>query len=377
MSNLVTWLPGSDSSVVSYDLARGPAVSGPWTPLATIARTIPGADYDSGLGRFVYTDAAGTATDYYRLVANTATSSSTPSVFQVGASSESSPTTEWTSAALLESIKRRANLPTSQVTLTDADLLTMASEELHSTLTPLLMSANEDYFLAPLDLPISSSGTYRIPRRAVGSKLHSVAALDTEGEEVPVARVPADSLVRLGFYVRGGYVVLINRDGLTFTGLRLRFYLRPARLVDEGEVAYVTAVDGVTGALTLNVVPSCLSAAAPVDVLKGGPPFDTLLADAHGTVVGMTVTFAAPVDGVEVGDIVAPAGRANVVQLPVEWFPVLAQAVAAKALEELGYGDEAVAAYVKLKEAKDTALGLVSTRVDNNVEVVQPVGLWR
>lgn len=380
MSNTVYWNASTDADAASYELELSDSPTGTWAALATVTHTIGGAAYSAGPPpQFFYVHAAGTVLSWYRVRVLDGAAQYSPysAPFRVGFSGGLDPTTSLTSTALLASIKRRATLPVTQVTYTDADLLDMADEELSGTLVPLLMSASEDFFLAELDLPVSSTGTYRIPRRAIGSKLHSACALDADGEELELPRVSADSRASWGCYVRAGTLVVLNEHAVPLTGIRVRSYLRPSTLVDETQVAYVVSVDATAGALWLSQLPTVLTLGGRLDVLKGGSPFDTLLADTIGTISGSTVTFPAPVDGVEVGDIVTLAGQANVVQLPAEWFPVLAQAVAAKVLEEMGDTDGAVAAHVKLEQAKAVALGLVTNRVDNNVEVIVPAGPWR
>ena len=337
----------------------------------------PGPAYSGGL--FFYDHTAGTSTTWYRIrtVDGASQTSAWGNAFQAGTAMD--PPSGFTSEALLESVKRRASLPVSQVTFQDTDLLEMADEEVLTSLVPLILSANEDYLLATQDITLDGSSAYRIPSRAIGAKLRSACFVTSSGEEVPVPRVQPERNPSLGFYIRAGYVVPVNTTGASYPTLRLRFYLRPAKLVPTDSVGVFSGVDLAAGTATLGLIPVGFETGGQYDIVKGVPPFDSLLLDKAVTFSGSTATFPAALpDGVEAGDLLCPAGQTNVVQLPAEWFHVLAQLVAAKCLEVLGDEKGYQAAALKAEQMKAAALGLISNRVEGNVEVVIPThSPWR
>jgi hypothetical protein len=69
MSIQIRWAPSSEPDTASYDIERATASGGPYSLLVNIPHNLAGPNYDAVQGVFFYFDSAGTATNWYRLVA--------------------------------------------------------------------------------------------------------------------------------------------------------------------------------------------------------------------------------------------------------------------------------------------------------------------
>ena len=98
------------------------------------------------------------------------------------------------SQALIDSIKRRANVPDSQAMITDAGILDFANEEMLLNLVPLVVSKHEDYFLTEEQVQvIHGVKNYQIPYRALGTKIEK-AAFVRDGKYYNLHRVPLSEI---------------------------------------------------------------------------------------------------------------------------------------------------------------------------------------
>jgi hypothetical protein len=375
MSNRITWAPSADPNIASYTVASAPAQSGPFTTLTTITHNLGNsAVYDTTNGVFYLVDAAGTAGTWYQITATDASAqSSTGAPFTVGGTSAVS--TTYTTDDLIEAVKLRAMLPTSQVTFQDPDFLRFANEEMFTNLVPLILSAREDFFLTSQDFVVpSTTGSYPIPSRAIGAKLAAVKLVESDGvTERDLPRVSQADLshVTFGFYVLANSLYLVNTIGAAYPTLRMYYYQRPNRLVSTDNAGVVGAFNLVNKTVTLQTLPGVFANAAAYDLVQAVPNFDTLSTSNTATISGSVMTFssALPVT-LALGDVVALAGQTSVIPLPYEFHAVLAQAVACKCLEALNDTQALQSAVGKLVVMQDTALKLISNRVDDNPVVV-------
>lgn len=249
---------------------------------------------------------------------------------------------DYTTTALLASIRRRGMIPNNSEVFSDADLLALATEELQSFVVPFLLRIREEYLVAVKDVTIvSGTAEYDIPARAIGGKLRDVLVL-LGNDYVPIPRVEPEQVVTgpsgsVGaYYLQNNQVVLVPTPSSGGT-LRLKYHRRPSELVAVSACQSITDASAGTGTYILAVSGSAISGS--VDVVRGTPGFDVLAADAAdldataGVVEIATTSFTAmPGDT----DYVTPAGQSCVVQLPVELHPLLVQRVVAKVLEAKG-----------------------------------------
>jgi hypothetical protein len=295
----------------------------------------------------------------------------------------------WTATDLIASVKRRAGIPAAQATYTDAEILTICNEEMSSFIVPLVMKEREDYWQTSVDFTITSSVTqYRIPERAIGSKLREVKIVNANGTEsnIPRLLVANEGTDSYGFRVDGNVLTLrtgiANNPTLLGNTLRVYFYSRPNQITAAtigttyGTIATLTLPYG----MTVTSAPTGLTGASgTMDMIRATPGFETLAADAAFTLSTGVYTFSAPLPaGIAVGDYVTVPGNTPVPQIPPELHPLLAQKAACRVLEGKGM-------YEKLKSLREevavmevNARAMLTPRVDGEApRAVVRSGLFR
>lgn len=278
----------------------------------------------------------------------------------------------WTTTELLASIKRRASMPSAAATFSDAELLTMATEQLHEYVVPLVLNVREDYWTKTNDQAlVDGTATYRLPYRAVMGKLREVTVLDADENPRNVPRLNVNDLdaAEWGFYLLGDQVTLVTRlaDQETSLGetLRLHYHLRPSPLVATTASTTVASFNAGAKTVTLASAPTGYSTATSWDIIRAKPPFDSLTYDAGGTINSTTITFtnALPAD-LAAGDHVCLPEQSPVPQIPVELHGLLAQKTAIKVLEAKGMTDKLSTAREELVRLENDARQVLSPRVD-------------
>jgi hypothetical protein len=84
------------------------------------------------------------------------------------------PTTKpyYTSADIIESVKRKIAVPLSQNTFTQLDVLSFANEEMFISQVPSVLQFHSEYFVTYVTIPLFTNvSRYPIPSRAIGQKL--------------------------------------------------------------------------------------------------------------------------------------------------------------------------------------------------------------
>lgn len=154
-----------------------------------------------------------------------------------------------TTDKLVKTIKRRGFVPNSQETMTDEDLLQIATEEMNFAIVPMLMRAQEEHLVYTFDVDFElNKSKYEIPDRAHGNKLRDVSLIDNNGNVYEMFRYSLDEVSDFnrngnrsntrGFYIENNQVVLLGELQSNYKSLRFYIYLRPNALVpfDQGSV---------------------------------------------------------------------------------------------------------------------------------------------
>jgi hypothetical protein len=292
----------------------------------------------------------------------------------------------WTATDLIASVKRRAGIPAAQATYTDAEILTICNEEMSSFIVPLVMKEREDYWQTYADFTISSTVTqYRIPPRAVGSKLREVKIVDANGSErnIPRLLVANEGPDSYGFRVDGNVVTLrtgiANNPTMLGTTLRVYFYNRPNQIVTVAECGAVTGTTPASKAIALAAAPAAFTSKVSFDLIKGVPGFESLSVDAAGSITSTTVTMtnALPAD-LAAGDYVCLPGQTPVPQIPPELHPLLAQKAACRVLEGKGMYEKLKSLREELVMMEGNARAMLTPRVDGEApRAVVRSGLFR
>jgi hypothetical protein len=255
-------------------------------------------------------------------------------------------TNTYTTTYLLASLKRRGMIPSTAGTLTDADFLEMANEELQGATVEALMSLSEEYLVTTKDETIvSGTAAYAIPTRAVDAVLRDVLISDgSSGGYRSLPRIEPEREEEYtnsggvqGYKVEGNYVVLIPSPTNSGT-LRLKYPARPNRLVALTAVREITAINTGTKTVTVAAIPNTFTTSATYDLVKGTPHFDSLAIDQSVTVAsGTSITFTNTLPtSLAVGDYVCLAGESPIPQVPVGAHQFLAHRVVFVVQEALG-----------------------------------------
>lgn len=289
------------------------------------------------------------------------------------------------SSDLIRSIKRRGMIPSDQSTFSDADFLEMLNEEIQYFGVPHLLRTHEEYLLTFEDIPVvTGKSEYAIPDRAIGNKLRDVAYVDSADNYYELGRISVEMLADFNnpstvdypqsFYIKDNKVVLV--DGLPTQGVvRMFFFIKPNRLVEDKRAGVISSIDFNTGMVVLSNFPKEFANTTKFDFIGAVSPNRVLKYDKVATSVDnitKVVNFT-PADlptDLRVGDYLCISGETIVPQLPEELHPILTQRVAVAALEALGDSEGAAIAQRKLDKMETSSNDLIDNRVEGAPEKI-------
>lgn len=292
----------------------------------------------------------------------------------------------YTSNELIESIKRRAMIPENQKTFETDDFLALANEEMVLGVVPKVMELHEDYFLREESTALAANTSrYRIPYRAIGSKLRELSYRDSNSNILQMTRIAKEDLPFYQntsysstgnsvqyYYIENSDVVIVPSIGNSVSGsLVFSYYIRPSELVDEGRAAIISAIDTTTGILTIDNIPSHFSTSIVYDLVMAKTPHKIMaidLATSNVNTTSITITFDPsdlPAD-LSVGDYVMAAEETIVPQIPSDLHVMLAQRVACRCLEAMGDTQGLQNANAKLQEMEQRSNSLIDNRVEGS-----------
>jgi hypothetical protein len=300
-----------------------------------------------------------------------------------------------TSNQLITSLKRRAMLPSDAVTFSTQDFLDIINEELETRIVKILLQNHEEYLVNNYDIPLSDAnlyneGSFRIPYRALGNKLRGAAFLNSDGVISSLTRIEPENLKffqKIGyqtysFYIQNDLLILtqstVARDA---NWLRMYYYLRPSKLVEDSNAAIIQSIDSTTGIVTVDKFPVGFSAASQYEFTQAKTPnrlYRYDIAPISIDPTNLTMTFN-PQDlandsnsiddesrkiGIVPGDYVTLTGTSIVPQVPMELHPYLAQCAACACLEALGDMQGLQLAQQKLVFLEQSLADLFDNRVE-------------
>lgn len=291
----------------------------------------------------------------------------------------------WTTSDLLTSVKLRCFWDTN-APLSDAELLTLANDELQSDVFPLLLSSQGGFRLADLDHSITADQQlYKLPPRAHGGRLYDVLYVDSNGRETSL---PMQEMEELGhIYTEGGvespgsmlwflkddYVGLYPTPTTTRDTLRLRYYMRPGTMVTVASAAQITAVTSTTLTFASGTIPTAWTTTNTFDVISDTGTFRNIEIDkTSNTITTTSMTWTTLDSGVQVGDWVALAKESPLPQIPEALHPYLYQKVAVRALQSAGDREGWRDAIAELEKMEDRVKDLMSPRVDGETKSIVP-----
>lgn len=261
-----------------------------------------------------------------------------------------------TARSLVASAYRKTLAPNAAGALQPGDVITMLSEEMNSTIVPLVIAAQEEFFVKNYDQQVvANQYEYTIPQRASFASWRDVVFVDTMGNEINMTNLspeylklqyPAGGnppLYVFGFVMRNDKVILWPPNGGTPTQYQLRqkTMRKPNDLISTEDAGQITVIDTVTGDVTVDNCPTDWTTSTTFDIIPNAPQFtsrgDDAAISAINTSTGvLTFSDLDLVADMEVGDWVTPAMLSPIPQIPYGMFPLLAQRGAIRILESMG-----------------------------------------
>ena len=293
---------------------------------------------------------------------------------------------------LVKSIERRAMLPLNRDTLTKQDIIDIMNEELDLHLVPFLLSNHEEYLVNYSDYPLIAGDNnfiFKIPPRAVGNKLRMVSYLNDTGIVTKLTRIEPEDLVyfqRLGYqsfsyWVENDTIRLVNRYSIAnATKLRMHFAMSPSKLVEDKYSAKIVSIDGTTGTIVVDKIPSNFTNTGSYEFTGGDSPNKLIKYDVPALSIN-TVTkemmfdptslknidYQLSILNIGVGDIITVSGESIVPQgIPTELHPLLAEMAAVHCLEALGDLQNIQIAAARLQKMKESTSDLIDNRVEGS-----------
>lgn len=287
---------------------------------------------------------------------------------------------------LIASVKRRCNVPTSQITFQTVDFLALADEEIRAKLIPHILKHMEEFYVTPQTFQvIANVNTYAIPYRAIAMALRDVQMVSASDQDtfVGLERLnPEDMYAGIsgnarflvkknGFYLQGNSLILYPTPVTEVDTLRMTYYMRPNSLTPTANCGLITAINTSLNQVTLSVLPSNITTLTPVDFVRAVPGFECTAIDQTITNIAAPVlTFNSLPSNLQIGDYVCQAGYSNVVQVPVELQPLLFQYIVVRILSAQGDQTNLKAAVAELEKLELSAGILLAPRVSGKVKRV-------
>lgn len=286
----------------------------------------------------------------------------------------------YTTTEFINSVKRRAHVPSNQTPFDNDGILALANEEQEAGIVSQILSARENYYATYTDLPLNSENIYAIPTRAIGGALSDVQIVNGTAI-LPVSRSEINDQFSTVTSPTGGYAFMLVGNSVQILPnpvagvVRLWHYRAPNQLVQTSEAAQITAIAG--NVLTFSTIPSTITTSSPCDLIKDQPGFEWLGIDLTPVnVTATTIEFASVPATTAVGDWVALAGQTPVPQIPKEFRTLLVQRTTIKYYEAQGYFDKMKVAQNKLEELEKEVMDLINPRVaEVPKRIVSPFGV--
>jgi hypothetical protein len=240
----------------------------------------------------------------------------------------------------VDSVYRNTALPNSQITYEIDDIVAFLNEEQQTTITALVQSIREEYWIQYYDVTIQSGVTaYTVPQRAIMGTLEDIVLVDGSGNEIEIAQLAPEQKKVAPFY---SFVPIASQRGMfarddTFNiypttfpfpsgfTIRFKYARRPNIMCQSSFCAQVLTVNSGTKIVTVSAVPSGWTANSTyLDVINNVPQFtsssdDNLITNISGT----SITLTSCPSTIAVGQWLCPMGTTCVPQLPVELYPLL------------------------------------------------------
>jgi hypothetical protein len=297
--------------------------------------------------------------------------------------------------AMVNSVYRRCLSPDSQNTLQPNDIIAFIDEEMRTTIVPLVLAAQEEFWVENFDQPVRTGVfVYKIPPRAAFATWRDVVFVDPNQNEINMSMLspeylkltyPAGGnppLYVFGFILQNDEIILYPRTSTAPTQYRLRMKIkrRPNNLTSVTNCGQIIAINVSTNVVTLSNVDPTWTAATTFDIIPNAPQFTSRQDDQTISLIsGNSLTFTSPGTdfsafpavpfpalpvGLSIGDWVCPSQMSCVAQVPYDMFPLLIQRGVIKTLEALGDTQNLTIAERRYQDMAADFARTVSPRID-------------
>lgn len=293
-----------------------------------------------------------------------------------------------TADRLLEGIKRRVVLPSSQPLLEDEDMLEVADDVIEQVIVPLLLSVRQDFLVTdPYEqATVEDQEAYDIPYRSIGRGLRDLKLEESGGSVRDLVLIkPEDSHLWVAtgtptaFYFRGDKVVVVPAPSSATLTLLMSYNLAPSRLVLTDQAAVVTGTTATT--VSVSSIPTTITTGTVVDFIQARSGSSILAMDKTVTnATGTTLTFASGVipSTLGAGDYVSVYQTTPVIPIPNEAYPLLETSTAKRILNMIGDFEGARALAEEESDAEKHLKMILEPRIQGEpTKIINRNGLLR
>jgi hypothetical protein len=309
-------------------------------------------------------------------------------------------TTDATSVGLVSSVYRGILAPNAQQAQQPADIIAFLDEEMRTTIVPLVLAAQEEFWVTNYDQPVLPGVfNYTIPDRAAFATWRDVVFVDANRNEINMSMLSSEylkltypaggnpPLYTFGFILQNDQIILYPNTSGTPTQYKLRMKVkrRPNNLTQTTNCAQVIAINTSTNVVTVNAVPSTWTATDTFDIIPNSPQFTSLRDDQTISLVNVNnLTFSSPGNDqftglpltplpsniqtgaftMQVGDWICPSQMSCIPQIPYDMFAMLVQRGKIRVLESLGDTQNLTVAERRYQDMAVDFARTVSPRID-------------
>lgn len=269
----------------------------------------------------------------------------------------------FTSDELINEIKVRQTVPTSQGTFTNQDFMRLLNAAMFQKVLPAIHRVKEEYFITYTDIPlVANQAEYNIPARAVGGQLRDITYVDSGGVESELPRLMPEDLKKpipaYGVVLRNHQALMVPTPSAAVDSMRFYYERRPNNVCLVTDAGEISSIDTGLNQIVVVTKPSTWAVGTKIDFTSANPIFQTR-GDGYAitNISGFTITFASLPSSLAVGDYAAESGFSPIPQLPYEGHLVMAQYAAAWAMRSLSNKRPS-------KDAEKAADGMLKDFVD-------------
>jgi hypothetical protein len=306
---------------------------------------------------------------------------------------------DYTTDALLARVKFLAMIPSNQGQITDAEIITLAQEQLVTEIVPFVVGVKQHYYTREYTLTTANGQLlYDLPGDANVDQFHSVRVTQAGVAERALVQIPSSSrpnwlpdIIRTGgapthYYIEGNQIGLLPVPANAAYTVTLTYDLRQPTLVGTSAAAIVSSFLPTYTINTAATLPASFTTAdadgnyPAVQGVSPLPPFSGQLGFSSPVYVdsgssGAALYLSSTPNGgggtpttslgsIAIGSRITLAGESVIPMIPAEMHPVLYQATAVAALRTLGPSDRFQTALDELHRKEAAVTQMMTTRVD-------------